>query len=263
MAEFLRLSRTRAELLSVPSGYTPAWIRDGRPTAQALAIIEILKQADSRGLDPEDYDGSRWAARLAGLRKSHHAGETAVFDAALTVCLMRYISDNHIGKVNPRALQVRTECRSQEVRLARFPAGTADQWAGCKSGVSANRAVLCRIQADARRATALSATGAGGRRREASGSGETCFARKFLRWHSAIDQPAAPGGRSARRTQRLPADSKVYQGELVDAVKRFQSRHGRTADGKLDRQRWPNLNTPSEPSRRPTAHDAGALALAA
>ena len=30
-----------------PAGYTPAWIRDGRPTPQALAIIEILKQADS------------------------------------------------------------------------------------------------------------------------------------------------------------------------------------------------------------------------
>src|SRR5579863_7316205 len=84
-----------------PSSYTPAWIRDGHPTPQALAIIELLKQADSQGLDPEDYDGSRWADRLAGLEKPHDPGQVASFDAALTVCLMRYISDRHIGKINP------------------------------------------------------------------------------------------------------------------------------------------------------------------
>ena len=76
-----------------PSGYLPAWIRAGQPTPQALAITELLKQADSRGVDPEDHDGSRWANRVARLRKPHEAGEDAIFDAALTVCLMRYISD--------------------------------------------------------------------------------------------------------------------------------------------------------------------------
>src|SRR5579863_5606029 len=58
-----------------PSGYMPAWIRDDQPTPQALTIIEILRQADSRGLDPEDYDGSRWADRLSRMQKSHQAGE--------------------------------------------------------------------------------------------------------------------------------------------------------------------------------------------
>jgi hypothetical protein len=37
-----------------PSDYTPAWVRNGQPTPQALAIINLLKQADSQGLDPED-----------------------------------------------------------------------------------------------------------------------------------------------------------------------------------------------------------------
>jgi hypothetical protein len=30
-----------------PSNYTPQWSRDGRPTPQALTIIELLKQADN------------------------------------------------------------------------------------------------------------------------------------------------------------------------------------------------------------------------
>ena len=69
LAGFLRLSRARQTFYQ-PSGYAPAWIRDGRPTPQALAIMEILKQADSQGLDPEDYDGSRWAARLSASAKA-------------------------------------------------------------------------------------------------------------------------------------------------------------------------------------------------
>jgi len=36
-----------------------AWVRDGQPTPQALAIIEALQQAGGKGLDSEDYDGSR------------------------------------------------------------------------------------------------------------------------------------------------------------------------------------------------------------
>ena len=103
-----------------PSGYTPAWIRDGQPTPQALAIIEILKQADSQGLDPEDYDGSRWADRLARLQKPHDAGEAAIFDAALTVCLMRYISDRHIGKINPEHFKFGLSVEAKKYDLPAF-----------------------------------------------------------------------------------------------------------------------------------------------
>ena len=84
-----------------PSDFAPAWFRNGQPTPQALAIINLLKQADMQGLDPEDYDGSRWADRLARMQNAREAGQGAIFDAALTVCLMRYISDRHIGKTNP------------------------------------------------------------------------------------------------------------------------------------------------------------------
>jgi murein L,D-transpeptidase YcbB/YkuD len=103
-----------------PAGYAPAWIRDGQPTPQALAIIDILKQADSQGLDPEDYDASRWADRLARLQKSHAAGDAAIFDAALTVCLMRYISDCHIGKINPEHFKFGLSVEAKKYDLPAF-----------------------------------------------------------------------------------------------------------------------------------------------
>ena len=34
-----------------PAGYLP-WIRESRPSSQALAIIQILKNAEGEGLDP-------------------------------------------------------------------------------------------------------------------------------------------------------------------------------------------------------------------
>jgi hypothetical protein len=94
-----------------PAGYAPAWIREGRPTAQALAIIGILKQADSQGLDPEDYDGSRWDGRLARLQTPHPSGDGGIFDAALTVCLMRYISTSSSDSAwKPRSTTCRLSC---------------------------------------------------------------------------------------------------------------------------------------------------------
>ena len=49
--------------------HRPAWVRDGQPSPQALQMIAILRQADSEGLHPEDYDSSRWPARLALLHR--------------------------------------------------------------------------------------------------------------------------------------------------------------------------------------------------
>ncbi len=42
----------------------------------------------------------------------------------------------------------------------------------------------------------------------------------------------------------VPADSEVYEGELVEAVKRFQSRHGLNPDGHIDKMTLEQLNTP-------------------
>ena len=42
----------------------------------------------------------------------------------------------------------------------------------------------------------------------------------------------------------VPADSEVYEGALVEAVKKFQSRHGLNPDGRIDKTTLDQLNTP-------------------
>jgi murein L,D-transpeptidase YcbB/YkuD len=225
-----------------PSGYTPAWIRAGQPTPQALAIIEMLKQADSQGLDCEDYDGSRWANRLARLQKPHQAAEEAVFDAALTVCSMRYISDLHIGKINPEHFKFGLSVEAKKYDLPAFLrdrlvngdvkaelAQIGPPFAGYKRTLEALQHYLQLARED---------------------DGESL---------PVPSKPIAPGSPydGIRRLTRLlrllgdlpanaavPGDSNLYQGALVDAVKRFQGRHGLKPDGRLDQQTLKNLNTP-------------------
>ena len=44
-----------------------AWTRDGKPTDSALAFTQAFQDATKKGLNPEDYDASRWAGRVQAL----------------------------------------------------------------------------------------------------------------------------------------------------------------------------------------------------
>jgi L,D-transpeptidase YcbB len=226
-----------------PSDYTPAWVRNGQPTPQALAIVNVLKQAEIQGLDPEDYDGSRWADRLVRTQLRHDAGQDAIFDAALTVCLMRYISDRHIGKVNPEHFKFGLNVEEKKYDL---PAFLRERLVNGRD-VNAELAQIGPPFAGYNRTL------------------ETL--QRYLQFAAQNDgeklpdskKPIAPGSpydgipRLARLLRLLgdlpantaiPEDSNVYQGALVDAVKSFQGRHGLKPDGRLDEQTLRHLNTP-------------------
>jgi L,D-transpeptidase YcbB len=225
-----------------PSGYTPAWIRDGQATPRALAIIGLLKQADSQGLDPEDYDGSRWADRLARLQDPRMPGAGAIFDASITVCVMRYISDLHIGKINPQHFKFGLSVEAKKYDLPAFlrerlvNGDVKTELAQIRSPLAAYKRTLEALQRYLQLAR--------------QDSGEKL---------PVASKPIAPGSpydgvprltRLLRLVGDLPASaavpdgSNLYQGPLVDAVKRFQIRHGLKPDGRLDEQTLRNLNTP-------------------
>src|ERR1700734_4553485 len=42
-------------------GDSLAWIQGGKPTAQAIALTTVLRDADQKGLSADDYGGTRWA----------------------------------------------------------------------------------------------------------------------------------------------------------------------------------------------------------
>src|SRR4051794_28149500 len=78
------------------------WIRDGRPTPQARAVVQALRGANAKGLNPEDYNASGWAARLDHFRAKASGVDLARFDLELTIAVTRYVSDLRTGRVNPK-----------------------------------------------------------------------------------------------------------------------------------------------------------------
>src|SRR5580700_1627208 len=99
------------------------WVKGMEPTPQARQVIALMLQADQKGLSAEDYDGSRWSDRLAKLKPATRQpaeADAVKFDLALTVCAMRYISDLHIGKVNPKHLAFAFDEEPKKYDLAEF-----------------------------------------------------------------------------------------------------------------------------------------------
>jgi murein L,D-transpeptidase YcbB/YkuD len=105
-----------------------AWLRDLKPTAQTTAFLEAFQNAATQGLNPEDYDASRWPARLktiAQIAATHDTSDpaqdaVAQFDVSMTVCMMRYISDLRIGRVNPQHFNFGIDGASKKYDLAEF-----------------------------------------------------------------------------------------------------------------------------------------------
>ncbi len=113
--------------------YEIAWLRDLKPTPQAQAFVHAFQDAGAKGLNPEDYDASRWPARqqqIANIAASHDTTAAAgiavsQFDTAMTICVMRYISDLRIGRVNPQHFNFDIDVRDKKYDLAEFVSDNA------------------------------------------------------------------------------------------------------------------------------------------
>jgi len=216
------------------------------PSPQAQQIIALIQQAEEKGLNPDDYDAPRWSARLALLKPSAAnptEADAMRFDAALTVCLMRYISDLHIGKVNPKHFDFDLNVQTKKYDLPEFvknhvvdasdvPAILAQvepPYPGYQRTILAlHRYLALAKQDDGAQLPSVKKT---------FGPGESYpgLPRLTLLLRELGDLPAS---------SNVPPDSIVYQGPLVDAVKTFQARHGRTVDGRIGAQTIADLNIP-------------------
>jgi L,D-transpeptidase YcbB len=227
-------------------GYSLPWVRGMEPTAQAQQLIAVLLKAEQKGLTAEDYDGPRWADRLAKLKLASvqpSESEAVRFDAALTVCVMRYISDLHIGKVNPKHFDFGLDVETKKYDLPDF----------LKAHVVNSSDVVGAL-------AKVEPPYPGYQRTILALHSYLEFAKEY-HWNQlpAIQKTIAPGdsysgvpqlikllrlGGDLSADANVPADGTVYQAPLVDAVKSFQRRHGRTPDGRITAQTLADLNVP-------------------
>ena len=83
----------------------PLWIREGAPTPQAIALIRALCSAENYGLRSIEYlDCARFEQLLVARPSSGHSDPLADadFDTELTTVAVRFLSNIHYGRVDPR-----------------------------------------------------------------------------------------------------------------------------------------------------------------
>jgi L,D-transpeptidase YcbB len=223
-----------------------AWTTGGKPIPQALAMIQQFKNASMEGLNPEDYDASRWDSRIAKLESPSPAptpDDIDHFDVAMTVSAMRFISDLHKGRVNPQSLNLGADADTSNFDLAavlRAQFLTAANMDAAVQGIEPQYAGYKRAEGALDTYLKLEA------------QGDT----KPLPMPVKSVHPGNPYPDIAdlvarlRQLDDIPADADVsttatnYEGPVVDCVKHFQERMGIEPDGVLGKATVTELNRP-------------------
>jgi L,D-transpeptidase YcbB len=224
--------------------YEVAWTRDGAPTATATAFIQQFQNAEAKGLIPEDYDAPRWADRVKALNdKSGDA--ISLFDVAMTVNVMRYISDLRIGRVNPSHFNFEVPIQDKKYDLAEF--------------VSDNVVDATDVP---KLITGVEPDSDDYRKTEKALAHYLDLARQQEQTNPEalpmVTKPASvgdvyPGATALLTALQLEGDAasdaapitgSVFNSSLSAAVKNYQHRHGFTEDGKLTPQTVHSLNVP-------------------
>jgi murein L,D-transpeptidase YcbB/YkuD len=225
-----------------PRTYKMAWLRDAEPTPQAQAVIEVLQQADNEGLRAEDYDASRWKDRIAHIAGMHSTDDEVAFDVGLTVCLMRYVSDLRIGRINPQHFKFGLDVNHKKIDLPQFVRQlltTTDVKSELSSieppfnSYKETRKALLNYMDLAKH-----------------DDGEQLPVPPIIVFpgteYAALPVLAKKLGLvgDLPKDTIVPSDIKIYDGVLVDAVKHFQQRHGLMPDGYLNRETIEQINVP-------------------
>src|SRR5271154_7102408 len=112
--------KTEVAKLYETNGYSLLWVQNSRVRPQGLAVIALLQNANAKGLDSEDYDGSRWQGRLLKVGQKPSEQDLISFDTALTVSAMRYIRAIHCGRANPKEFKFQLDMEGLQLPLAEF-----------------------------------------------------------------------------------------------------------------------------------------------
>jgi L,D-transpeptidase YcbB len=226
-----------------PTGYAPAWVQGSQPVPQALSLIDRFRDAGTKGLNPEDYDASRWEERIRALPGSSSGPAMARFDVALTVCTMRYVSDLRIGRIKPQHFRFGLSVEQKKYDLAQFLRDrimTASDVRGVLDEMEPPFTGYRRTEEALARYIELARTDDGEKLPAVTKPiepGQSYFGvprlARFLRLVGDLPMDAA-----------VPSDTQTYSGPLVDAVKHFQRRHGLDDDGRLGPSTVKQLNVP-------------------
>ncbi len=242
-------------------GFAPAWTDADGVLPRAAGMVLLLRQAELEGLSPGDYHLAAIEGLLADLavRPRGAAGRRAAsepegapspglaqLDLFLSDAALLYASHLASGKTDPATLHTHWHAERRELDAASFleEALDAGDLRAAYDGLLPAYAGYRRLRA----ALALL-------RGVAEGGGwGTVAAGEPLRPGEASDRVPALRSRlllsrdlgAAQTAPPAPAADTLYDPELEAAVRRFQARHGLTADGVVGERTVAALDVPVE-----------------
>jgi murein L,D-transpeptidase YcbB/YkuD len=227
------------------------WSEHRRLSEQAGQLTSALGSVDRDGLEPGDYAATRIAAERDHLASADGAAdaEWAWFDVMLTRAAVRLVTHLHYGRIDPRTAGF-------ELPEPRTDLDVADAVAGLATAVRVSDA-LAAVEPHFYHYGLLKLALARYRVLQ-SDPGLTQLppiARRALHAGDAYAGAAAlrrllaalgdlPSGATGSSTVSETTGPEVLDAALVEGLKRFQERHGLTADGALGAQVFAELTTP-------------------
>jgi murein L,D-transpeptidase YcbB/YkuD len=218
-----------------PAGARPLWcaVPTG-PSRQALAALDVLDAAETRGLPAGRYgvDSLRALAASGGTS----VNDAARFDVALSRAIVRLVADLHMGRVAPAMARFdlpNVHDRVDLAALVTMVAQSADVAAAVSTveppyaGYRALERALARYRALAADTTLRAPRRATRTIRPGDTYADAPALSRLLVALGDLDPDAA------RVFSSGPAGSPRYDGALVDAVVRFQQRHGVVPDSAI------------------------------
>lgn len=217
-----------------------AWSKSGKPTSEATAMMEEFSNAAKRGLRPEDYDAASWSGRVSNLNTPEG---TAQFDVAMTVAAMRFLNDLHMGRTIPthfafgvkgydtKKLDLPTVLKDQIVDTSDIP-GALDKFEPQNGQYKELKSALAHYQDLASQDSVEPLP-------ELPENSKPVTLTRSYPGLQALQQRLTQVGDYTGDASAAPDVS-----ALIDALKKFQERHGLTVSGRLSHDTVDALNTP-------------------
>ena len=216
----------------------PFWIEDGKPGPRAADILAVLEDAESQGLEPASY----FVDKIHQYWGSQDTAGLVRLDILLTLGMMRYVADQHEGRIEPREVDPELFATARDVevdwdalRQMAFEAPDMKAFLDQQAPPFLQYRELQKKLAEYR---ALAAKGgwpsisAGETLKPGMENPRVNMVRKRL----AVTGDLAPEN----------MDSAVFDTALEKAVKRFQQRHNLTPDGAVGKQTLAAMNVTVE-----------------
>ncbi len=226
-----------------PAGSDPVWFAPDGPRPAVSSALRALRAAADHGLSPAAYDTEALERALRDASSVTGADALARADVALTVAVLRLLSDLHFGRVRPQDVEPHFRARARDARfVAELRTAVArDRLDALIAAAEPAFPVYARLKALLPRYRALAAAPSPALPALTSARAKVVAGDTYA-GAPALHDLLVRLGDLPRDTPQPVGDR--YDDALAAGVTRFQARHGLAQDGVLGRQTIAALNEP-------------------